>query len=79
MPTHSYCRCVRHGGEALLSDWLTPLRLVYCQRCGNPIAEVALVPGAAIRVKCHRCGYRTVIALEERAESQAKVLTGRRV
>lgn len=41
-------------------------KLIYCQKCHNPIGEVALEPGSAVRIKCLRCLHKTVVALEPR-------------
>ncbi len=35
------------------------MRLIYCQKCRNPIARVQLRPGSVVEIKCHRCGVKT--------------------
>jgi len=35
------------------------MRLLYCQKCRNPIARVQLRPGSVVEIKCHRCGIKT--------------------
>ena len=37
------------------------MRLVYCQRCKNPIAKVA--PGSRVEIKCKTCGIKTYVEL----------------
>lgn len=47
------------------------MKLVYCQKCRNPVAK--LKPGSAAEVKCHRCNTRTYfeVPAEPVAEKQA--------
>lgn len=41
------------------------MKLVYCQKCRNPIARIA--PGSRVEIKCKTCGVKTYFELDLKA------------